>query len=499
MAQQSTEVAHDPLGRVDTARGAAVNEHHPAPAKLGLTLLVAAVALGGTVIAGLGAWSWQGHDLTALLLLAFLAAVAERFDLSLYGDSRVSLAFVPIFSAILLFGLWGLAVVVTVAVVASAIGVDRPIHKTLFNFGALMLAGGASVLILRRFGATASADALPEVVGPAALAAAANFAINSVLVAVAIGLSTGHRAWSVWDEKFRWLWLHYLALGGLGLAIAVGYSAMGLWGIAVFLAPALMMRSSIKQYLDRTAKSVVELRKTHDELQGAHDELTSAMANLDRAYDGTLHALVAALDARDSDTGGHSQRVAELSMAMAGEMGVGQESKEWRDIQWGALLHDVGKIAVPDEILRKPAKLSDSEWETMRAHPDAGHQILRDVEFLAPAAEIVRAHHERYDGAGYPRGLRGEEILLGARIFSVADAFDSMTSDRPYRSALPLEEALAEIVRNSGTQFDPAVVRAFLSVYRERFLDDASSGYPQRSLKLAIEAILEKADVEMSP
>ena len=499
MAQQSNEVVHDPLGQVDPARGAAVNEHHSAPAKIGLTLLVAAVVLGGTVVAGLGAWSWQGHDLAALLLLAFLAAVAERFDLNLYGDSRVSLAFVPIFSAILLFGLWGLAVVVTVSVAASAIGVDRPVHKTLFNFGALMLAGGASVVILRPFGGAASPDALPEVIGPAALAAAANFVINSLLVGIAIGLSTGHRVWSVWDEKFRWLWPHYLVLGGLGLAIAAGYSAMGLWGIAVFVAPALTMRISIKQYLDRTAKSVVELRKAHDELQEAHDELTSAMANLDRAYDGTLHALVAALDARDSATGGHSQRVAELSMAMAGEMGVDRESKEWRDIQWGALLHDVGKIAVPDEILRKPAKLSDSEWETMRAHPDAGHQILRDVEFLAPAAEIVRAHHERYDGAGYPSGLRGEEIQLGARIFTLADAFDAMTSNRPYRSALAREEALAEIVRNSGTQFDPAVVRAFLSVYQQRFLEDAPSGSLQRSLRAAIEAILEKADVETSP
>jgi putative nucleotidyltransferase with HDIG domain len=436
----------------------------------------------------------HGTVVTALGLLAILAAVADGFDLSLYGDSRVSLAFVPIFAAILLFGLWGLAVVVAVAVVASAVGVDRPVHKTLFNFGALMLAGGASVLILQPFKGASHADEFPQVIGPAALAVATNFAINSVLVAVAIGLSTGYRVWSVWDEKFRWLWPHYLVLGGLGLAIAAAFLALGLWGILVFLVPPLMMRISIKQYLDRTTRSVVELREAHDDLQEAHLRVVEAMTSLERAYDGTLRALVTALDARDSETHGHSQRVADVALAMAEEMGIERDTEVWQKLQWGALLHDVGKIGVPDHILRKPGELSEEEWQTMKEHPGAGYEIVRRVEFLGSAAEVVHAHHERFDGSGYPRNLRGEEIPLGARIFAVADAFDAMTSDRPYRPARAPEQALAEILRNSGSQFDPSVVKAFLSVYQTRFFRGDGKGDSEDRLGSALKkAILEAA------
>jgi HD-GYP domain-containing protein (c-di-GMP phosphodiesterase class II) len=194
------------------------------------------------------------------------------------------------------------------------------------------------------------------------------------------------------------------------------------------------------------------------------------MTSLGKAYDGTLRSLVGALDARDSETAGHSERVAELTMAIAAEMGIPRGTDEWRQIGWGALLHDVGKIAIPDHILRKPGRFNEEEWETMRTHPRAGYDILMAVDFLAPSAELVYGHHERYDGQGYPRGLAGEQIPLGSRIFMVADAFDAMTTDRVYRPALPAEEALAEILRHSGAQFDPTVVRAFLAVYQERFV-----------------------------
>jgi putative nucleotidyltransferase with HDIG domain len=465
-------------------------EQSPGGTRAALLLLVTAVSLGGAAIAAAGALELRAEGLAALLVLAVLAGSAERFDISLYGDSRVSLAVVPILAAVFLFGAWGLTVVVAAAVVGSAIGVDRPLHKTLFNFGALMLAGGASGLTLDLFGSAGKPDALPQVIGPAALAAAVNFAINSALVAMAIGLSTGHRAWSVWDEKFRWLWPHYLVLGGLGLAVATAYTAMGVWGILVFLAPPLMMRLSIKQYLDRTTRSVVELRTAHDQLQEAHTQVVKAMESLQRAYDGTLSALVTALDVRDSETRGHSQRVSEIAMAIAEELGVERDTVAWRELQWGALLHDVGKIGVPDFILRKPGELTEEEWEVMKAHPAAGAEIVRSIEFLGGAAEVVYAHHERMDGGGYPQGLRGEEIPLGARIFAVADAFDAMTSDRPYRAARPPEQALAEILRCSGNQFDPAVVKAFLSVYPQRFFQ----GHHQSDLSSTLrKAILEAA------
>jgi putative nucleotidyltransferase with HDIG domain len=432
-----------------------------------LIAVVFAAGVGITIHA-IGSTSSDEVEWELLITFAALAVWAERTDLSMYGASRISLAFIPIFAATICCGIAGIAFVVPFAVLASAWG--RPIHKTAFNFGAMLISGYAAVGVLSSFNGLDYGTDWPEVIVPAALAGIANFSVNTVLVASAIALTTRTSLRSIWSEHFLWLLPHYTVLSFIALAMVAAYNAMGFWGVAVFIAPPIAMRLSIKQYLDRTTRSVVELGNAHIQLQEAHDKLTAAMAGLGNAYDGTLRSLMAALDARDTETAGHSDRVADLTMAIAAEMGIDQASDDWRYMSWGALLHDVGKIAIPDEVLRKPGKLTDDEWDQMRTHPRAGFEILRAIDFLAPACEIVLAHHERYDGAGYPRGLAGEEIPLGARIFMIADAFDAMTSDRSYRDAMPAEEALAEVLRNSGTQFDPAAVRAFLSVYQKRFV-----------------------------
>ncbi|MCL5961075.1 MAG: HD-GYP domain-containing protein [Chloroflexi bacterium] len=182
--------------------------------------------------------------------------------------------------------------------------------------------------------------------------------------------------------------------------------------------------------------------------------------DLEKSYDDTLDALCASLDLRDRETEGHSRRVSQLTVALAKEMGVPQE--ELKAIEYGALLHDIGKIGISDTILLKPGSLSDDEWLQMRRHSYLGYKMLSRIQFLSGAADMVHAHHERNDGKGYPSGLAGEAIPLGARIFTVVDTYDAMTSDRPYRKALSHEEALEEIRRNSGTQFDPKVVEVFL-------------------------------------
>ena len=176
---------------------------------------------------------------------------------------------------------------------------------------------------------------------------------------------------------------------------------------------------------------------------------------------------MSALDASDHETKGHSVRAASYVKLMARHLGVEENTSDWTDIYRGALLHDIGKIGVPDEILHKPGPLTPEEWDDMKRHPRIGHEMLHEISFLAGAASIVRAHHERFDGKGYPQGLRGEEIPLGARIFAAADAFDAMTTDRPYRKALLPDMARDEIVRHSGTQFDPEIVQVFLLVYEE--------------------------------
>jgi putative nucleotidyltransferase with HDIG domain len=193
--------------------------------------------------------------------------------------------------------------------------------------------------------------------------------------------------------------------------------------------------------------------------------LRHAMEDLEHSYDVTLEALGDALDLKDSETEGHSKRVTAYTIALARAMGL--PPAEIKVIARGAFLHDIGKMAIPDEILRKPGKLTPGEQDVMREHCTRGYHMLRKIPFLAGAAEIVFCHQEHFDGSGYPTGLHGREIPIGARIFAVADALDAITSDRPYRKARSFDSAREEVLCCSGTQFDPVVVEAFLKIPNE--------------------------------
>ena len=190
--------------------------------------------------------------------------------------------------------------------------------------------------------------------------------------------------------------------------------------------------------------------------------LRSIMVDLDKSYDTTLEAMGDALDLRDEETEGHSRRVTAYSIELA--RAVGLDADDLRLIARGAFLHDIGKIATPDRILLKPGKLDDQEMAVMRRHCAQGYEIVRKIPFLRDAAEIVYAHQERFDGKGYPRGLKGEQIPLGARVFALADTMDAITSDRPYRKATSFETAQAEIARGAGGQFDPRIVEVYLRI-----------------------------------
>jgi putative nucleotidyltransferase with HDIG domain len=199
------------------------------------------------------------------------------------------------------------------------------------------------------------------------------------------------------------------------------------------------------------------------------DQLQEALRDLERSYDITLEALGDALDLKDAETVGHSRRVTAFTIAIAREMGVPRE--QIQVIARGAFLHDIGKMAIPDKILFKPGKLDDDERAVMREHCYRGYQMLKKIPFLADACDIVYSHQEHFDGSGYPRGLKGNEIPIGARIFSVADTLDAIISDRPYRPARALSVARKEIQDWKGRQFDPEVVEAFLKMPDEIFED----------------------------
>jgi putative nucleotidyltransferase with HDIG domain len=218
---------------------------------------------------------------------------------------------------------------------------------------------------------------------------------------------------------------------------------------------------------------VMENRNYQLNLQQQVDEktqrLTVAIEQLKQSYDDTLEALGSALDLKDAETEGHSQRVTAYTISIAKTVPVPLEYLEV--LARAAFLHDIGKMAIPDKILRKPGPLDNEEKQIMRTHCEIGYNMLTRIPFLRDAAEIVLAHQEFFDGTGYPHGLRDEQIPLGARIFSIADALDAMLSDRPYRSALPMSHAREEIRRCAGTQFDPKIVEVFLSIPEQHWIE----------------------------
>jgi putative nucleotidyltransferase with HDIG domain len=256
------------------------------------------------------------------------------------------------------------------------------------------------------------------------------------------------------------------------------------------------VRITVERAIEKQ-RLILENREYRETLEARVAERTAALSHktrevedlfgkLNESYQTTLEALATALDARDAETLGHSVRVGAYTVAVAQRMGV--KDPDLTDIYRGALLHDVGKIGIPDAILLKPGKLTAEEWVEMRKHPEIGARMLQGIRFLEGAIPIVLCHQERWDGNGYPQRLAGKAIPLGARIFSVVDTLDAMTSDRPYRKALTYEHARAEIIKYSGMQFDPEVVAVFLSIaqaewqaIQRRVLDEVSARAGQRT------------------
>jgi hypothetical protein len=430
-------------------------------------ILSVATFIAGLIVLGVYAPQLPHSGLVGLILLSVMAAISDRLGILVYSDSKVSVSFICLFAIAALYGPAGVAVAAPFTALSLHLPKDVFSYRFMFNVGALILGNAVTAMVLWALIDPQDLSVSLQVILAALTAAAVAYGVNSSLVTSIASLATGQSAWSIWQEKFQWLFPHYVVFGLLGVALAIAYQALGVGGLLAFAAPPFMMRLAIKQYVDKTALNVAALKRKNEQLERANREILAMTRRLKDTYDATLEALAAALDARDRETAGHSTRVSVYTMGMAERLGIVSGSDEWVDIERASLLHDVGKIGVADSILNKPGPLTPEEWQEMRRHPAIGYDMLKDVKFLTGAAQIVYSHHERYDGKGYPEGLKGEEIPLGARIFAVADAFDAMTSNRPYRQALPWERARDEIVNNSGIQFDPKVVEAFLECLDE--------------------------------
>lgn len=274
------------------------------------------------------------------------------------------------------------------------------------------------------------------------------FGINSALTAVAVGLSKSVSIVALWRDHFAILGLNYLAAASVAFFLVALLHSIGPTAFAAVLPLLFICYVAMQSRLGRL------------------DDAQQHVQKLNQLYMSTIGAFSTAIEAKDGVTSDHVHRVQAYALGLARALGI-QDPMELQALEAASLLHDTGKLAVPEHILNKPGRLSASELETMRTHVDVGADILSSIDFPYPVVPIVRAHHENWDGTGYPRNLRGEEIPIGARILAVVDCFDALTSDRPYRPAMSEADAIDIIVERRGTMYDPHVVDTFLSVYRE--------------------------------
>jgi len=298
-------------------------------------------------------------------------------------------------------------------------------------------------------------------VGIAALCAgAALHLVNHASLGAVLKAATGRPIRQTFRAA-RGVLPYNLTYGYAAAGFVAVYDRFGPVGFSFSLAPVIALQMFLLVQARRTR--VHEAERDH-----LLDRLVEKSVQVERSYDATLVALTHALDARDKETEGHSRRVVEYTRLTAIKLGISGD--ELKLLCHGALLHDIGKIGVPDAILHKPAKLTEEEWQVMRRHPEIGAAMVEEVEYLTEARRIILHHHERWDGRGYPFGLKGTQISLGARAFAVADTVDAITQDRPYRRGRSFDDAREELLVHRGTQFDPDAVDAFLALSEDELL-----------------------------
>jgi diguanylate cyclase (GGDEF)-like protein/putative nucleotidyltransferase with HDIG domain len=399
-------------------------------------------------------------DWFGLLLFAGLVIVTEGLSIDIYvKNTSVSTSAAPILAGTLLYGPLGAVVLGLTFALVAKLKHHSPLNRFVFNSINHLIAGLLITYLIIFSGKPFIDNVLIVQLLICVISAVLVFLSTTILVAFAINIDTGAPFKVVWREKFSWLSPYYISMGMIAYALILGYQTTGFIGLAVILVPLLMLRLSVKQYINRTIGMVNELRGKNTLLENSSLEINSLNEDL-------LNALADTIDLRDPFTLGHSQYVTRYSVLLAKKFGLSSESIDL--IRKAGLLHDIGKIGVPDPILLKPFPLTADEYQIIQKHTILGADILEKAHSLKHLSPIVRHHHERYDGNGYPDGLKGKEIPVEARIIAIADAVEAMASDRPYRKALSLEKIEEELIRNSGTQFDPLIIESMLQILRDR-------------------------------
>jgi putative nucleotidyltransferase with HDIG domain len=415
---------------------------------IGARVFIAGLALAGWAFLLLGFAHWQTSDPVKFACYLIAALLASSLKVGLPGiEGTLSVNFL-----FTLLGILELSLPETLAIgVASTLAQFywRPARQIkavqlVFNLSQVTvsstIAYGAYQFVVSR---------VLHAPGPLALLVAAivHFGCNTAATSTIIGLTEEKSITKVWGESHLWLFPYYMVGAAVAGLVHFLNSHIGWQSSLLVLPPIYLMYRSYRLYLGR-----LESEKVHAQ-------------QVSQLHLRTIEALALAIEAKDETTGEHLQRVRIYAMELANELGLTDDEKE--ALQAASVLHDIGKLAVPEHIISKPGKLTPEEFEKMKIHPIVGAEILEQVDFPYPVVPIVRAHHEKWDGSGYPLGLAGEAIPIGARILAAVDCLDALASDRQYRKALPLDEAMAKVGSEAGTSFDPQIVQILQRRYIE--------------------------------
>jgi putative nucleotidyltransferase with HDIG domain len=397
-------------------------------------------------------------------IFAALTFISGRIALKVPSlDARFTVSEVFAFTSVLLFGPEAGAVTLALDSLVLAWHRRMPADKACFNFGNLAVAIWLSGTLF--FGVSGAeplfgnGHSAGKLVLPLGLFAVTYFVVNTGLVAIAIGLEAGTKPLVIWRTHFVKLSAGYAASASLALLLVVALQQVHFAALAV-LPPLLLV-----------------FYYTLQSSFGRAEDAQGHLLKLNTLYLSTVETLATAIDAKDEVTHGHIRRVQLAAVALAKELGV-RDEQTIKAIEAAALLHDTGKIAVPEHILNKPGKLTPAEYEKMKLHAPIGAEILGAIDFPYPVVPIVRHHHENWDGTGYPDRVAGTEIPIGARILSVVDCFDALTSDRPYRKRMSDEDALRILQERRGTMYDPLIVDVFSAKYTEIMPAEESAAHP---------------------
>lgn len=374
----------------------------------------------------------EKDEILAIIIWTIIATPFENNPIRVKPQQQFTLSFAVHLAVLVIYGYWVTIVVAALVSTITDFYNKKKIIKLLFNVSqfsiTLYLAGIIFYSLKNSFGIFALPEDLPAFLG----ASVVYIVVNLCLVSIIVSLSIKKKFINVLKRDLGMVILYFAALAPMSMLMVLLYKEQPLTMVLI-IPPLAMAHASFRDY----SSLQVETKKT-------------------------LEILADIVDRRDRYTAEHSKRVAAYACAIADEMDLGDIDKD--TIESAGRVHDLGKIAISDSVLFKKGSLTSEEMDIMKTHPEIAHDILESMRMYKSGAEIVKAHHERYDGMGYARGLKGKKIPLGARILAVADAFDAMTSDRPYRKALTVEEAQRELERNVGRQFDPLVVAAFIKV-----------------------------------